>query len=599
MTTRTYIVVLKSGVSYNTVWQEIESATSGLAHVPNRPVAIVNERPMFKRICEYELTDAEADTLRQDSRIESVEIPVRDLPNVEIVSTVVQNARELGPYPGMNFNKQPGNVTVNNPARYDLPYGASINWGLIRHTNKNNPYGINTSGISGLTTTQNYTYALDGTGVDVLISDSGIQSNHPEFTNSLGQSRVKFVDWNQIARTLGIPLNPLPNRSWNTLSYSDSGNDLINEHGTHVAGIAVGKTYGWAKNANIISLYQDFPPSGRSYTDPFDTFEMMLYWHQTKGNKNPTIVNMSWELRLNLPTGTVYYLGISGGNYRGTTWSGLQTNEFYQARGLIPLIQGLPFQSTAAILPYASAAYNAALAELIDAGIVVVQAAGNNRFKMDKPLSDGGTGDYDNYITSFILPGLIYYQRGASPKDPRAIVVGALDTLTSNTGQDLKAQFSSTGPRIDVYAAGTYVMSAGSNTSSGGGYYPNPKFKELVLNGTSMASPQVTGMCALYLQSHKPSNIYNANNCSTVKSWVVDNATTNTFYETGNTTSYTNYLSLLGGSPRVAYQPLQGITYAKSAGWQQVANVYVRGVSSWEPVRAAYTKTDAGWIQIF
>jgi subtilisin family serine protease len=414
------------------------------------------------------------------------------------------------------------------------------------------------------------------------------------------------VNWNSIATTLGIPINPAPGRTWNNLSYSDTGND-IDSHGTHVAGIAVGKTYGWAKNANIISLIVSV--TGKNSSDPLDTFEMMLYWHRNKGNNNPTVINMSWGLRTNLPKGVGYYNLITGGRWQNSIWSGPQTNNFYQSRGLIPLKQGIPWQGELdffGLFPYNSEAYNSALAELINNGIIVIQAAGNSSFKIDVPIANGGTGDYNNYVNVLGIPVPLYYHRGTSPSTPRSIVVGALDTLTSNTGQDQKVSFSCAGPGIDIYAAGTYIMSAAPNgiplstdDDPGGAYYPNQQFKELVSSGTSQAAPQVAGMAALYLQAHKPANIYSANNCSNVKSWITTNSTTNTFFQTGNATSYMNSISLLGGAPRVAYQPLQGITYAQNNGWKQVANVYVKGESSWQAVKSAWTKTTAGWIQIF
>jgi hypothetical protein len=601
METKEYIVALNKDVDYDQFWADIESSSNGLTHIPDRPVAIANNRTPFKRICEYWLTDSEAEFLKNDPRVAGVEIPVRNNPNVSVVPHSTQQLTGT-----QNFTKQPGNWITGTPQNYTSPYNAGINWGLIRHSYQGNPYGANPTGATASTTASNYNYVLDGTGVDVVINDSGIQANHPEFTDATNATRVKVVDWDTIAVASGVSTTT----GWNAASYIDTDG-----HGTNVAGIAAGKTYGWAKNANIIPLY--YSALGTSSADPLDTFVMLIYWHQNKGNTNPTIVNMSWDLRVNLNppynTGTGYYAFITGGSYRGNSILSGQSTSYYQSRGLIPLTDnGVPLQGPPIGFPYSSTAYNTALAEVIDAGIIVCQAAGNNSFKIDIPSNPAPTGDYDNYCNiPALVSGNLYYQRGASPKDPRTIVVGALNTLTSNTAQDQKVPFSCAGPGVDIWAAGTYIMSAGctnpANTSAQYNhdyeYYPNPLFKEFNDTGTSQASPQITGMGALYLQAHPLSNIYNSNNCSTVKSWVVNNATTNTFYSTGNSTSYTNYLSLLGGSPRVAYQPIQGLTQIKnSAGqWKPVQNIQVKtATNTWTTVNKVWTKVDATtWKQVY
>ena len=590
METKEYIVALKKDIDYNSFWADIESNTAGLPHIPDRAVGIANNRDAFKRICEYWLTDAEAELVKTDPRVIGVEIPVKNNPNVDIISHATQNIA------GMNYTKQAGNLTANYttgtltvPAtNYTAPLNASINWGLIRHSFQNNPYGANPTGNSNSTTSQYYNYVLNGANVDVVINDSGIQADHPEFAG-----RISVVNWDNIAVAVGASVTT----GWNTASYTDTDG-----HGTNVAGIAAGATYGWAKSANIIPLALR-SLTGTSPADPLDIFSMMIYWHQTKGTTNPTIVNMSWNLRFNFPA--PYNQGMSycnhyfsGGSYQGSAWTGAQTNSFFQSRGLIALTgQGWPGQGSVYLaFPYSSTAYNTALAEVIDAGIIVCQAAGNNGFKIDV----AGGADYDNYVTS---GGNYYYHRGASPSDPRAIVVGALDTKTSLSAQDQRAEFSCAGPGVDIWAAGTYIMSAGPNVSVDpmAPYYLNTSFNELNLTGTSQASPQVTGMSALYLQAHPLANIYSSTNSSNVKTWLTTNATTNTFYSTGNSTSYTNGLSLLGGNAGVAFQSIQGLQQIKnnSGSWQSVANVYVKGVSSWEPVRAIYNKTTSGWIQVF
>jgi subtilisin family serine protease len=575
-TTKAYIVALEEGIDYEQFWTEIESDTVGLPHIPDRAVGIVNNRTAFKRLCEYALTDAEADRLRNDPRVLDVEIPVRNNPDVDVHYSVIQDS---------NFNK----AVSNN--------GTEVNWGLIRHSNLENVYGY------GYATSNVYEYILDGTGVDIVISDTGLQIDHPEFAG-----RVVQVNWEYYYQSSNL----------NYYSRRDTDG-----HGTHVAGIAAGKTYGWAKGAKVIPIY--YGTGGRSNADPLDQFEALINWHRSKNGSRPTIVNMSWELRWNY-SGPDYRNFIRGGMYQGSpiaAWSSVQNMAYYRSRGLIDLVQGqLSIQDTGTTpvpgVPYYSSSYNAALAEVINAGITVVQAAGNNNFKMDKPLNDGGTGDYDNYVTLSLTTGNrnFYYHRGASPKDPRSIVVGSLDSTTfNNTDLDQVADYSTKGPRIDVWAAGTRIVSACSTISTSlTGIYPHgtvsqQSYKQAILSGTSMASPQIAGICALYLQEHK-----NATPAE-VKAWIKNNAVTGLLHNTESSTDYTDPRSLLGSATGIAYwaeraappppppdPPGLQTTYVKNnAGqWTGVADIWAKNnANQWVTAKTVWKKTDDGWIAIF
>jgi len=446
-----YIVVVHRGVNIEEFDAEL-AAEQGHGAIPSRAVDIANPRLGSKRMTHWMLTDEEAEDLRHDPRVLSVEIPPDQRDDIQIGFRAFQSGNF---YRGFNDN-------------------TDINWGLRRVIAETNIYGTSSTVLG------DYQYALDGNGVDVVIQDSGIQADHPDFNDYSGNSRVQQIDWYTAS---GLPGTQSPNH------YRD-----LDGHGTHCAGIAAGLTYGWAKGAHIYSqklggleTLQGPDGTGIPIADAFDAIRL---WHNAKTNGRPTVVNMSW--------GYVFTTASdpTTGNYRGTGWvygADYNTgNELWAGTGIVPA-----YGDGNRRLPAQVASVDAEIEDMIDAGIIVCIAAGNDYYKADLP---GGV-DYDNYVN--IDGQQVFYHRPSSPYSTEAFIVGNIDSTTLG-GVDKTAGSSKKGPAVNIWAPGTDIMSTTSNDADPVYTvfeYPNDSnYKIMSIGGTSMASPQVAGIAALYLQ---------------------------------------------------------------------------------------------------
>lgn len=116
--------------------------------------------------------------------------------------------------------------TLSRDPRVD--YVAEDGWATIAAQQSPTPsWGLDRIDQPGAALDNSYTYMTDGTGIDLYVVDTGVRSTHQEFG-----ARVDTVNAFSIVA-------------------DDLGTEDCHGHGTLVAGIAAGETFGVAKGATI------------------------------------------------------------------------------------------------------------------------------------------------------------------------------------------------------------------------------------------------------------------------------------------------------------------------------------------------------------
>ncbi len=255
-------------------------------------------------------------------------------------------------------------------------------WGLDRIDQRHG----GSANLDGL-----YKYTYTGAGVRAYIIDTGIRYDHVEFQKADGTSRASF----------GFDAMPDADKQ--------QGADCQG-HGTHVAGTVGGKTYGVAKDVQLIAV------------------------------------------RVLSCAGS----GSTSGIIAGIDW--IAENAKLPAVASMSIGSGIPTRSTA---------YENAVRNLFDSGVLLMMSAGNGWSAQGVSTGIG----YDSCLRS-----------------PSAIQVGI--TVGNATNSDSKSTSSNYGECVDIFAPGSSIVSA---------WVTSPTATRTA-SGTSMATPHVTGVAALFLQ---------------------------------------------------------------------------------------------------
>ena len=569
-------------------WTEIHNYIineNEIDNIPNRKISCTSDMNFSPKRSVYSMSVNEANILRNHSKVEWVE-------QSSMYNPVVLEQRKYDEEFDRHTNIDRFKINCRN-LRPDRLFGSNpgstldfTQWGVYRHQSTTNNFGTST------TVNADSQYSLTGKNVDIVIMDTGVRWDHPEFLKSgvssfstKADTRVRDIlihgaeeyGINWTAQGLTAPgSGSLSNYTVaNVLESSTFGGSW---HGSHVAGTAAGNQFSVAFEANIWTI-ACVDRSDVGWSEPSDGFDYIKVWHKNKpinpetGLRNPTVVNCSWGHRQFFRHDLSYNVTFRGSSYTNTQVDADPTN--------VPAVyylkaNGISYREFTTKKTTGQTEADELVNDSDCQNVVLVCAMGNSEGKNEVK---NGT-DYDNEFTSgtFYYGSLPngydpYYTRSGTPaitregEEDAAIKVGSLDSNRQSGSQERNSGFSNKGPNLDIWAAGTMVLSP---LNSGYSDPRNSSYYNQYLNGTSMATPNVSGVIALHLESTPTATRKN------VREWLLSEGSrtlsSSDYYDpyTSNGANDTNYWgdeqSLKSSPRRILYNPYANNTIPKIEG---------------------------------
>ncbi|MCS5550176.1 MAG: S8 family serine peptidase, partial [Gammaproteobacteria bacterium] len=510
---RKYFVLVHKADDLEKLEAELAEST-GQGCVPSHACECTNKRPEYARGSDWMLTKEEAKTLRNDPRVSSV-----DRNDIKVQ---LHGEGTLTGYFGQEVNAGSDDEDFNKYGSEYLhqKHNDLTNWGLARHSKIKPEYTVEFTPASNDVNavgaplraysdyfkhrkhSSTYEYRADGEGVDIVIWDSGIDLDHPEFQDENGDSRIQKIDWYLKSGVTGTMLSDDAwYGQWHTSTRENADGYTVEKntaHGTKCASIAAGKRHGWAKKAHIYFIPLDLGNGGTA-EDILTGFSLIKGWHEGKTSGRPTVVSMSFGL----PPYDEMFNAEEDNPYTHITYRGVEHDITDQTPEQIGMKYGLiPLKRKEIVdddvlnhYTFYTASVHTGMDEMMDevidaknGGIHVCVSAGNTgevkadvRNAEDVESDEFGQAGKDFLNTVAYAGGYSYpYARLNSPYSPKAFVVGsmsgnALDGINGhlvdnanggtlrydyNGKSELTSRFSTRGAAVNIWAAGEGIASA-------------------------------------------------------------------------------------------------------------------------------------------